>query len=832
MRATLLVTFLYPIMVLAQVQSPKDFLGYEPGTQLTRHYQLVNYFTHLADQSDWVQVTPYGKTYEQRPLLLAYVSTPKNLQNVDQIRTDNLKRAGLLEGEPEGDVAIIWLSYNVHGNEVSATEASISTIYELVRPNSDKREWLENTLVIIDPCLNPDGRDRYVNFFWENANMPYNPDPNALEHQERDPRGRSNHYLFDLNRDWAWQTQIETQQRMKIYHQWLPHVHVDFHEQGVNSPYYFAPAAQPYHEAITTFQRDFQVTIGKNNAKYFDDEGWFYFTKERFDLLYPSYGDTYPTYNGSIGMTYEQAGNSRGGIGILKQEGDTLTLVDRVLHQHTTGIATIEVLAENRARVLQEFSRFFGDKPELKYKSFILKYDGNDDKFDQLKSWLTSMQIAYGTSSGGGRGYNYQTGRSSSFSIQSEDLVVSTNQPKGRLAHILFEPKTKIVDSLTYDVTAWGVPYAYGIEAFASEQSFAITKGSITNFSDNEVVADAYALLFDWDHVADGRFLAALLKEGIKSRFTERAITFEGKRYDRGTLVVSKRDNKHLGANFPGKVVMLANQYERQAQAINTGFMDGGPDLGSSSVRYLEKPNVAIVKGDGVSTLSFGAAWHLLEQELEYPATVLGTDYFTTVDLSEYDVLIMPDGRYSGFGEKEMEKVSEWVSAGGKLIAVQGALRKFRDSDYASLSAFNSEVEEQLIEKRNEERDEKEQLVRYENEEREYTRRSSLAIFQVALDNSHPLAFGYGDQYYTLKTRSSRYGYLGSQNVGVIKSENDLRSGFAGEYLLEDIPKSLAFGVEDKGRGQIVYFVDDPLFRSFWHNGKLLFINALFFVGQ
>jgi len=372
------------------------------------------------------------------------------------------------DGTPTTNVAIVWLSYNVHGNESSSTEASMATLYELIQ--DERSEWLQNTVVIIDPCINPDGRDRYANFFWQYGNQPYNPDPNSREHIEFWPGGRANHYLFDLNRDWAWLTQIESQSRIKVYNQWLPQIHVDFHEQYINSPYYFAPAAQPFHELITQFQRDFQTEIGKNHSTYFDDNNWLYFTKQFFDLLYPSYGDTYPTYNGAIGMTYEQAGHSLAGLGIIKQEGDTLTLKNRIAHHTATGLSTVEISSKNSQKLLLEFGKFFGDNSSLKYKTFVLKYDGNEDKFNSLKSWIEAQGIEYGKTSNskGLRGYNYDTGESSNFTINSNDLVINTNQPKATLAHILFEPKTKLIDSVTYDITAWGVPYSYGIQAFAT----------------------------------------------------------------------------------------------------------------------------------------------------------------------------------------------------------------------------------------------------------------------------------------------------------------------------------------------------------------------------
>lgn len=823
-----------PILLSAQIQSPKEFLGYELGDKFTRHHQVVDYYKHISEKSGKVTLSQYGKTYEDRPLLTAFVSASENLDNLDQIRTDNLKRAGILDGTPTTNISIVWMSYNVHGNESSSTEASMATLYELVKNGSDKSEWLKNTVVVIDPCINPDGRERYVNFFWQNASQPYNPDPNALEHNEPWPGGRANHYLFDLNRDWAWQSQVESQSRIKIYNQWLPQIHVDFHEQGINSPYYFAPAAQPYHELITGFQRDFQTEIGRNHAKYFDENNWFYFTKQFFDLLYPSYGDTYPTYNGAIGMTYEQAGHGRAGLGIIKQEGDSLTLKDRIAHHYTTGLSTIEIASKNSDRLLSEFGKFFGDNSSLKYKSFILKHDGNDDKFNSLKSWLDTQGIEYGTASNvkGLKGYDYSSGSSSSFSISSKDLVISTNQPKATLAHILMEPKTTLVDSVTYDITAWGVPYAYGIQAYATEQIISVQAENPTSFESSTAPEKAYAFISKWNSMDDARFLAELLKNDIKVRFTEKPMNYKGQIFDRGSLIIAKRDNKSV-KEFEKAITDLANENERTLSAVGTGFMDGGPDIGSSDIKYLEKPAIALIGGDGTSSLAFGATWHFMEQELNYPITILGTDYFGRVDLSSYDVIIMQSGWYGSFGEREMKKVMDWVSAGGKLIAVEGALNKLKDSDYSSLAEYNSDDEKKEAEKVEKEREQKEKMIAYENQEREFIKGFAPgAIYKVKVDNTHPLGFGYSKEYYTLKTGSNKIAYLEGNNVGVIVSEGDILSGFAGKYARADMKQSLVFGVENKGRGQIVHIVDNPLFRSFWQNGKLMFVNAMFFVGQ
>lgn len=816
---------------IGQIKSPSEYLGYELGDQFTRHHQVVDYFKHLSNQSDKVSFVQYGQTYEKRPLYLAYVSSQENLSQLETIREDNLRRAGMMEGEITTEVEIIWLSYNVHGNESVSTEASMSTIYELVR-NGGRSDWLQNTVIIIDPCVNPDGRARYVNFYWEHANSPYNPDPNSWEHHESWPGGRANHYLFDLNRDWAWQTQVESQQRIQVYNKWLPHVHVDFHEMGVNAPYYFAPGAEPMHELISDWQRDFQTQIGKNHSKYFDKNNWFYFTKQEYDLLYPSYGDTYPTYNGSIGMTYEQGGSGRAGLGIIKQEEDTLTLKDRIAHHFTTGLSTIEIASLNRPKLLSEFEQFFKTPAKSVYKTYVLK-GGDLTKIRDLTAWLDIQGIQYGTTNYGKSlsGYHYGSGSQKTFNISANDLIINMHQPKSVLASVLFEPKTKLSDSLTYDITSWAIPYAYGLEAYATKEDIRPTKQFTKGRFEPQTLPTAYGYIFTWENLNDAKLLAALLREKIKVRYVTKPVTIDSKTFNRGSIIVAGGDNPN---DYQEILESLSQAHEKVVYPIISGFVMDGPDIGSSDIKYLESPKIALIGGEGTSSLDFGATWHFMEQNLGSPLVTLSTAYFSHVDLRLYDVLIMPHGWYAEFDDKSMKKIERWVADGGRLIAMQGAIDKLLKAEIGGISKYNSDFEKSVHEAIDKDIAEEIQTVPYGDLDR-YEIRGFVAgaVFKVAMDNTHPLAYGYQKDYYSLRTsNSNRYGYLDRGNVGVIKSANDHLSGFAGETVLKKVDKSLVFGVEELGRGSIIYIVDNPLFRSFWYDGKLLFANALFFAGK
>lgn len=820
----------------SNLQTPEKFLGYALGEQFTYHHKVVDYFRYVADNSSSVKFEEYGSTYEGRPLLVAYVGTEENLSRLEEISRNNLQRAGVAEGNAkEGGPAIVWLSYNVHGNESVSTEASMAVLHTLASGvNENAEEWLKNTVIIIDPTVNPDGRDRYANWYNRVGSRIPNPNPDALEHHEPWPGGRANHYLFDLNRDWAWQTQAESQQRMALYNQWLPHIHADFHEQGIESPYYFAPAAEPFHAYITYWQREFQTTIGLNNTKYFDENGWLYFTRERFDLFYPSYGDTYPTFNGAIGMTYEQGGSGRAGLAVLTAEEDTLTLSDRIAHHYAASLSTIEATSENAAMVVENFEQFFknsSNNPPGQYKSYLVPAENNQDKIRELRRLLDLHQINYGEASRSKtyNGWSYKDAAITSFRANSGDIVIRASQPKAVLLQVLFEPESTLSDSVTYDITAWSVPYMLGLEAYATAEEIPTQALQELPAYELSITSEKpYAYLLEWNSLEDVKFLSSLLNAGVKVRYAEEPFTTNNRRYGRGTLIITRRGNEQLGAQFDFIVKEAAREWERPLQAVETGFVAEGKDFGSGSVRYLKAPKVAVLGGDGVSSLAFGEVWHYFEQQIGYPINVIGTDYANKVDWNAYDVLIIPNGNYGEVLEESfLSKLVGWVRGGGRLILLQNAISAVTQKPSFGIEAKEASDKLELKEPQA-------LLAVYENREREsISHYNPGSIYKVSLDESHPLAFGYGNEYFSLKTNSDAYKYLKEGwNVGTIRSADALVSGFVGSEAKKAIAETIVFGVEEKGRGEIIYMTDNPLFRAFWQGGKLLFSNAVFLVGQ
>ncbi len=812
--------FIGQFLSAQELRSPSDFLGYELGSQFSRHADVVNYFEHIAENSPMVEYHTYGKTNERRPLTYAVISSQANISNLENIRKNHLNSTDDGSGKKDSEIAIVWLSYNVHGNEASSTEAAMKTLYELI---TEKKDWLDNTVVIMDPCVNPDGRDRYANWYNQVKTEPYNVSQEASEHHEPWPGGRPNHYLFDLNRDWAWATQVETRERLKVYNLWLPHIHVDFHEQGINEPYYFAPAAEPFHEVITPFQREFQTRIGKNHAKYFDKEGWLYFTGERFDLLYPSYGDTYPTYMGAIGMTYEQAGHGRAGLGIKTDEGYILTLEDRLEHHFTTGLSTIEIASKNAAELNKEFQNYFSNE-DYEYKSYAL--NGSKDKLKSLKQLLDRHKIEYSyANSGKIKGYSYNGNNNRSFRSDENTLIVSTDQPKGKMVKVLFEPKTKLQDSLTYDITAWSLPYAYGLDAVASNRKISGSDRISSTTIQNNANAEGAGYITKWNSMQDAQFLADLIKNGIKVRFSEVPFESNGKEFAPGSLIITKSDNRKL-EKFDTRVIEIANAHERQLLTAETSFAGNGPDFGSSDIKIINQQKIGLLKGNEVSSLNYGEIWYFFEQDLHYPVTPINTEYFDRIDLNDLNVLIMPEGWYSEFmDEKTLDKISSWIRNGGKLIAVGNAVSSFNEKEGFGITENKKAEKDSTATQAN--------LIPYAQRERESIKNLITgSIIKTKLDSTHPLAFGYDDEYFSLKLSSDSYALLNDgYNVSYIE-EPEVVSGFTGSDAVKNLKNSLVFGEVRMGKGSIIYMVDNPLFRAFWQNGKLFFANAIFFTNN
>ena len=833
MRISILLLFVsFCSFAQSKIQSPKDFLP-QYGSQVTFYHEVEDYFEHLTENSSLIQKIPYGTTPQGRALTAYVISSEANLKNIETIRLQHLSQIGLSEKTAiTNEKAIVWLSFNVHGNEIGAIESALSVAFDLVNPeNKTTKSWLENTVIILDPCLNPDGFSRYANWLRDISSVKTHSEWHDREHIEPWPGGRQNHYVFDLNRDWAWQTQPETQQRMVLYRQWMPMVHVDVHEMGYNEPYFFPPAAEPFHEQITSYQRQFHQKIGEHTAKKFDAEGWLYYTAERFDLFYPSYGDTYPSFNGAIGMTYEQGGIGAGRA-IKMRNGQILTLQDRIDHHQKAVLAAVELSSQQKEPLSKAFKAYFSDNrksPKGKYQTYVLK---KSTKNDELLAVLNRNGIEYQTigESKKLRGFSFETHQETDFQSNEDDIVVQVDQPRTVLTQVLFEPFHFLKDSLSYDITSWALPWAHGVETYAVKTKTLFKTKTISEQKKPSKAdfASAFGYYIPWNSRASAQILSNLHQSNVRVKMVMKPQKMDGFDMQRGGLLVTKADNLHL--KNMSDLMFEHLQNKEDIQLIASGLGKYGGDLGGENYQLLKAPKILLLGGDGVRNIDFGQVWFYLDQVVKYPVSIVELSSFNRLDLSVFNTLILPSGYYN-FSESAQKKIDDFVRNGGKIIAIDEALSLFEDKDSYSLTRFPSKDLASDFDKKQEEAQLKNRISTYENEERQaISEQISGAVIENKLDVSHPLAFGLGKTYYSLKTTDKRYQWLKNARNVIYVPEQFKSSGFIGHKIKAEIGGTVSFAAENKGRGTLIYMVDNPLFRGFWENGNLLFSNALFLV--
>jgi Zinc carboxypeptidase len=818
------------------IKSPDEFLGYELGTQFTYHHRAVDYFKYIAENSPLAKYKQYGTSYEGRPLGVCFVSSAENLAKLDEYRKNNLIKTGLLKGEFTGkQIPFIWLAYNVHGNEAVGMEASMKTLYTLVTGSyKDVSEYLKECIIVIDPCQNPDGHDLYTNRYRSSMNYITNPDKNSWEHNQGWPGARSNHYMFDLNRDWTWQTQGETQQRLLFYNQYMPQVHADFHEMGPESTFFFAPGADPWNTVITPWQHEFHKIMGSGNATLFNDKYRLYFTKENFDLFYPSYGDTWPLLNGAMGFTYEQGGGGVSGIALKLESGDTLTLKDRIDGHFTASMATLKVSYDNREKLISEYNEYFEqsvNNPSFQYKSVIIKGSNEKSNIEALLQLLSRNQIRYSFAGSIGKkfkGFDYGSKKDGEVTIEKGDILISASQPQSHFMQVLFEPDSKVSDSLSYDITAWALPYVYNLKSYAITDKIAAdndttASGKITNEPDKN---KPYAYIINYHGFDELKFVAAIYRKEIKLRYAFKPLTLDGKNYNRGSIIIARGDNKHFEGDFDQAVTKIANDCQVALIPSATGLVDTGKDFGSNYSPLMKKRSVAILCGEGTSANSVGELWYFFERELNYPVSLINISDAGKDDLKNYEVIILSSGSYPTL----KDTIIDFVKRGGRVIAIENSMSVFAGEKSTALAkAIETRTAEQKLAEKKVKSDDSTLLKKYDlSVERRYTLtdRSAGSIYKVKLDDTNPYCFGMGKEWFLMK-RTAGYPFLATgNNIGYILEKEPV-AGFAGFKYKNKIKNTLVIGSENIGSGEVIYISDDPYFRAFWKSGRVLLGNMV-----
>jgi len=812
--------------------SPEDVLGHPLGRKFTDAAQVVQYSEALAAVSDRVRLIRYGTTPEGRPLLLLVVASVRNQGQLDGILAANARlvspdlpaaEASRIAG---GIPAIAWFTYGVHGDESASAEAALWTAWDLASDGEGSAGILDSVVVIIDPMANPDGRDRYVQWYRGSRGAKPNPAPASREHHPPWPGGRYNHYLFDLNRDWTWATQGETQARLLQWQRWNPQVHVDFHEMGFGSSYFFFPAAEPLNPIYPDYTVRWAEYFGRANAAEFDRRRWLYYTGETFDMFYPGFGDSWPSLVGAIGMTYEQAGGRGAGLVVRRRDGTELTLRDRATHHRVAGLATLRAAAARKTQLLTEFAGFHrtqgADQPD------VLLVPGPDPT--AVRSLVESLQTQGIRVERATRPFRSAVrphpGHPDRVEFPVGTFRVPARQARGRLAATILQPAIFLGDGAdgTYDITAWSLPYAYGVEAHSATSTPDGVFEDVPVLTEGKPVdspREGYGWLVMPSFQAAGP-LVRYLAEGGRAFALREAFEQDGVSWPAGTVFVPGDE----GAGQALRIAGLAGL----AHAVSSGTTSSGHDLGTGSSITLSAPRVGVLAGSGLSPTSVGAVWYLLEVSSGIPFDVLEPGSIGRRDLYEYDVLVLPAGDAARALLPVEEELKDWLRGGGTLIALGTSARwaaenlaeiEFRSGDAAEVS----DAERRRL------------GLRTIQERRSDAWDDAVTgiILPLTLDRAHPLAWGAGlgneaGEAFALHLNDLVFEPAAEhETIASFGEPLEAVSGVVSDSKLAEIASSTWLSLARVERGKVVLFADDPLFRLMWPANFVMFTNAVLY---
>ena len=806
---------------------PDAFLGYSIGTHHTRYDQLAAYFEYLSTVSDRVKYQTTGRTYEYRPQLMVLFSSPENISNLESIRKQHLVLTDPNQAMPEVKTmpVVMQLGYNVHGNEASGGEAAILTAYYLAACQDFAVEaMLKQAVVFIEPVINPDGRDRFVNWVNMHKGMPAVADPNDREHNEVWPSGRVNHYWFDLNRDWFLAVHRESRNRLNFYHQWYPNVVTDHHEMGTNSTHFFEPSKKSAENPLVPAY--VYRTLNDTYARYFEEAmneiGSLYYTKESFDNLYPGYGSSYPDIQGGIGFLFEQ-GSARGHV--QESQHGKLTLAFAVRNQLVNALATLKGSVAERENLLKFQREFFESAISSAKKSPVKGYVvGAGEDNTRNRAFLNLMQLhridSYAlTSEYKQDGKTYKPGQA---------WFVPTAQNQYRMVQSIFEKPVTFADSLFYDASAWNLPLAYGLNlsewktgnlpigAKLTADSLALKPGTFAKSS--------YAYLLPATDFNTHKALYQLLSKNHLVKVSEKPFKIQTDQgvhsFGYGTLLIPVQLQPQGVDSLYENLKEIATNTGVRFYAVNSGYSAEGIGLGSNQFQAVSLPKILMPIGAGTSQYEAGEVWFMLDQYVGMPITKVEMAQLNGVDLYKYDVLVMVNGQYSadkGF----VDKIKNWVAAGGTLITFKAA------SEWAIKNKIANEKLRPL-------KDSTQVLPRMSYEDATANEGSKLtggAIFQADLDLTHPLAYGYKDRKIALYRNSNTLLEVSKNPYATViqYDKNPLLNGYVHPATLKKIAASAGLITQNHGKGSLILFSDNPNFRGTWLGTSKLFFNALFY---
>jgi hypothetical protein len=805
------------------IPKPRDIIYHEVGEYHITHDRLVSYMKAVAAAApERVKLETMGFTYEGRPQVLLIITSPKNHQRLDDIRQQHLllsNPARSASVNTENMPVVVWMGHSIHGNEPSGSNAALLSAYYLSAAQGKQMdELLDNVVILFDPSFNPDGLQRFST--WANQHKSKNlvSDPNSREFNEVWPGGRFNHYWFDLNRDWLPAVHVESQNRLRWFHQWKPNILTDHHEQGSNATFFFQPGVPSRVNPLTP-QKNQELTarLGKFHAKYLDSVGSLYFTKENYDDYYYGKGSTYPDVQGCIGILFEQA-SSRGHL--QQTANGLLSFPFTIRNQFVTSLSTLEGARVLRKELL-EYQRDFYNQSASRAQAFPVKGYVFGDKNDMAKTKeFAEMLMRHHI-----KLHELPEGWNDSEFDKSTSFMVSLNQPQHSLIRAIFEKKAEYEDSLFYDITAWTMPLAFGLPYKELTGSFTMGKKAETLQQQKSAVtgqSSEYAYLIKWHGLYAPAALNEMMSAGILVKVATGTfeISVDGgkQKFDRGTLLVPVKLQGKSTTELSSFINAITEKYQLKSFAVNSGNATAGVDLGSSKFVTIAIPSIAMITGTGVNATDAGEVWHLLDQRMNITATHLEPAIFNRVELNKYNTLIMVGGNYN---ELNKDKLKTWIQNGGVLILTEEAV------SWASQNGIN----EVKLKRAKSPVDSTQKLAYIEREQVDGSQQIQGAIFGAEADLTHPLAYGYGTKTVSL---------FKANKVFMEKSKNPyatpfyygskpLQSGWVSKENSDAIKNSAAVVVNTVGNGRVINIADNPNFRAFWLGGTKLFMNAIFF---
>jgi len=790
------------------VPTPKEIIGHEVGEWHVTHDKLTEYMKVLASSSDRISIETRGTTYEGRPLLLLTITAPENHKNLEEIRQAHINASNNSSVDISKNPIVVYQGFSIHGNEPSGSNAALAVAYYLAAAENID-DLLRNTVILFDPSFNPDGLQRFA--YWANINKSknINPDPNDREYNEIWPRGRTNHYQFDMNRDWLPVQLPESKARIASFHKWLPNILTDHHEMGSNASFFFQPGIPSRTNPLTPqMNQDLTKEIATYHAKALDKIGSLYYSEESFDDFYYGKGSTFPDINGSIGILFEQA-SSRGHA--QETVNGVLTFPFTIRNQFTAALSTLEAAKNMRIKILEYQQDFYKESRNSGEKKAIVFGDEKDGaKSFHLAEVLKRHQVDIHEikSDFSVKGKKFKKGYS---------YVVPMNQKNQRLVKAMFDVRKTFKDSLFYDVSAWTFNHAFGVD-YAENISLAKAGSEITNLKiKNGTVSfkSDYGYLMPWNEYYTPKALNAILQEGLRAKVSMKNFKNEGNSYEYGTIFIPVQNQKLNATDLYQFLKNAAIASHVQIKGVATGLNEG-IDLGSNNFSAIKKPKVAMLVGNGIAGNDSGEIWHLLDQRFDMHLTRLDMSYFTNIDISKYTHIVIPSSKID---KVAIDKLKTWVKNGGVLVGYKNTAKWLSSNKMISLQ-FDKQKMDTI------------KNVSFENKSLQSgAQYIGGAIFEANLDRSHPINFGYKNDKIALFRNSTLFikADKKSYNNPIQYTSSPLLSGYISKENAKVIKNTVPFKVQRLGKGSVIVFTDNTNFRAFWYGTNKLLMNAIFF---